>query len=407
MKKLLNKALCLFLAISVSISFCIGLVGCNDNNKLTPEQIEQILQARRDKVEAKMREQTSFIWKAGEDFTYTITGGKEFQIKAGEYYLGLPYSYSGNTLSSFLDYCSEPDENGVVTLSGVKSENVGRFNTANVGNDCSSAVCFAWATINASIKSGSENTKNMFVDNGYLRVGDYESNSSDINNTSITCNRNGDERIYKSYVELKKGDAVITRGDDAGHIRMVVSVDVKYDKNGNINPRLSKIVCLEQTKSNFGRSYYDEDLGVDVNIICGVDVEYTFFQLFRDGYLPITCKELRDASDIPSETISDSVKNANIDNLFTGEITSNYMIDKVKVEILDANGQALQTSIVFTTRYSYYKFEMKDFVELADYLIVGDKIDASTLESGEFFCKVTAYSITGKEFTVRNFNFTK
>ena len=406
MKNLVKKALSFLLVLTVSISVCVGLVGCNDGGKLTPEQIEQILQARRDKVESYMREQCEIIWKASEDFTYEITGGKEFNVKAGEYYLGLPYSYSGNTALSFLDYCSEPDEKGVVTLSGVKSENVGKFSTSNVGNDCSAALCFAWATINASIKNGSENTKYMCVDNGYLRVGEYTSNSSNIEGTQSVCKTNGKETMFKAYTELKKGDAIIHR-DGSGHVRMIVSIDVKYKPNGSIDPYLSKVICLEQTRSNFGQTYFNEELGVNVNIFCGVDVAYTFDRLFQDGYLPITCKELRDASDIPSETINDSVKNANIDNLFTGEITSNYMIDKVKVQILDANGQAVQTSIVFATRYSYYKFEMKDFVELSDYLIVKEKITPSILESGEYSCKVTAYSVTGKEFTVRNFNFSK
>ena len=406
MKNLFKKALSLLLVLAVSISVCVGLVGCNDTNKLTPEQIEQILSERRDTVECYMREQCTVLWKASEDVNYSIDGGKvTFAIKEGEYYLGLPYSYGGNTLDSFLDYCSERDEKSVPILSGVNEENFGNFGT-NIGNDCSSAVCLAWGTINASIKDGSENTKYMCVDNGYIRVGEYTSNSADVEGTQSVCKSNGQEKMFNAYTQLKKGDAIIRRMG-SGHVRMVVSIEVKRNSDGSINPFLSKVICLEQTRSFHGNAtYFDEELNAEVNVIGGVDVAYTFQALFQDGYLPITCKELRDASELPQESISDSVKNASINDLFSGEITSKYMITKVKVEITNSNGEVVQSLVKPAKRYSYYKFNMEDFVTTEENFMKG-KIDISSLEAGQYGCKVTVYTVTDKTFTTRNFTFQK
>ncbi len=402
MKKLLKKLLCVILATTLTLAVGIGFAGCNDGNQLTPEQIEQILEARRDKVEQYMRKQVSIVWKAGANITYSIdSGNKTFNIVEGQYYLGMPYSYGGKSLSTFQDWLSEPDEKGVATLQLTDDDVDAQGN--NFGNDCSSAVCLAWGTINASIKDGSENTRYMSVNNGYLRVGDYESDPTTIEGTKSVCMENGRETMFKAYAQLKKSDVVISR-NGSGHVRLIVSTEVKYKPDGSIDPYLSKIVCLEQTRSLFGQVYYNEELGEDLNYIGGVDVSYTFDRLFQDGYVPITCKELRDASDIPEENTTDSIKNPSIDDLFTGTITSEYMMEKVKVEICDANStvQSLSKNV---KRYSYYKFEMNDFV--AGESLMKGEIDISALESGEYTCKVTAYLVTGKEAIIRNFNFTK
>ena len=76
----------------------------------------------------------------------------------------------------------------------------------------------------------------------------------------------------------------------------------------------------------------------------GVDDQYTFTKLFKDGYLPITCDALVNA-DAPAEErwIKDSESTWDYSNILKGTFTSNKMIAYVTVTITDASGAVVAT----------------------------------------------------------------
>ena len=77
------------------------------------EEEEKLLQSRRDAVVDYMRDMLSVLWRADEDITYALPGGKPvFEIVKGRLYQGVPYAFTMGTKTSFLEYSIGVDENG-------------------------------------------------------------------------------------------------------------------------------------------------------------------------------------------------------------------------------------------------------------------------------------------------------
>ena len=357
-----------------------------------------------------MLDQVAIIWRAGEDFEYSATtNNKTIKVKKGELFLGMPYTYAGGTLDAFLEYKSETDDKGIPVISGLNSELLsGSASKSRVGNDCSSAVALSWASIGNSLNPKTTNTKNMTVNNGYLRVGEYVSNDDVIIGTASVCVNNGEQKMYSSYSELKKGDAVITRNVSSGHTRMITEVEVVYESKGVIDGENSKVTVLEQTSGNItgGKVYYDETLKEDVRVFTGLNVEYSFKALFGGGYLPITCKELIDPSPLEEEKVTDSISNPTIEDIFSGEISCNYFMDSIYISIINSSGEVVSHCVGRVPRANKSLYNMARFTEDDPSGFMG-KIDLSALPSGEYTCKVEVTTVTKKTFTVRNFNFSK
>ncbi len=405
MKKIIKLFALIF---SLILTFC--LVACGEPRELTEEE-KALLQARREIVLDYMQKQTSFYWRAGENFSYTVNhSGKDnlVNIVEGQIYLGLPYTYAGGTRDAFLEYASEPDEKGVYTISGLSGSALdGGTAYSRIGNDCSSAVYLAWSQVGNSVNpvklSGA--MKYFNKNNGFLPLGDYEIADDYTGSTYDVCNNNGKVVMYNSYAKLQKGD-VLFRRDTSGHSIMVKSVDIKYLDDGSVNPRESKVIYLEQTFGNLksDKSYFDETLGEYVNIICGVDQKTTFLSLFDERYLPITCKELIDPAIPSAPEIIDSIKTPSINNLFEGEIMSNWYMDSVYITISDSNGVDVQKCAGRIARFSQFTFKLSSFINDKLEGFFGN-IDLDSLDSGNYSCKVDVKLTTGKTFTIRNFDF--
>ena len=381
---------------------------------LSPE--EQILAERRDIVEAYMRQQATILWRSEEDVLYTLTSNvlpeesdesKQIQIVAGRIYQGMPYGYSTGTTSILTEFATgEPDSNGIYTLSGLTWEALsGGSGNPRIGNDCSAAVVLAWSQIGASVTAKS--TKSMCLDYGFLPVGDYEVIPSTNEPTSAVIAQNGPETMYAAYAQLQKGDAVVRRATGSGHAAMIVDVEVFYNEDGSIDPKLSYVTILEQTSTRAKSptaSYYHEVTGEPVYEICTVDNEWSFNYLLRKAYLPITCKELIDPSPLPEKTVTDSQTEFNKDTLLTGTLSSKWFIDAVTVTVTDSSGDTVQEAMAFPTRGQNHDFGLQKFVTDHPSAIRGS-IDPAALTSGNYHCTVTCRLTTGEEFTVRDFDF--
>jgi len=380
---------------------------------LSPE--EQILQERRDIVEAYMRQQATILWRPTEDILYTLArdvrpedspGNKTIQLVAGRLYRGLPYAYNTGTMDTFLEFAGEPDENGIYNISGLTWDVLsGGGPTARIGNDCSGSVELAWSQIGASITAKA--TRYMCEDFGFLRVGDYESEPSEFVLTNMIIGNNGLDKMYAAYAQLQKGDALVNYSPDGGHTVMAVDVNVVYKEDGSISPLDSYVTILEQTSTrvrNQKETLIHEKTGETIYLIGGVDVNFSFLYLMQKGYLPITCKELVDPSTIAPPEVTDSETVLNKDTLLTGTISCNWFIDTVTLTITDPAGNTVQKATGNTIRGSNHTFDLQQFVTENPNAIRGS-VDPSALASGNYHCTVVCRLTTGEEFTVRDFDF--
>ena len=385
---------------------------------LTPEEEAQILAQRRDIAEAHMRQIVSMIWRCEVDMQYTMnssvlpeTASENFTLRAGRLYRGLPYSFSGGSLNSWKDLISEPDENGVYTASDLNWQAFsGGSTVARFGTDCSGAVSQAWSQIGASTQF--QATASMTPSRGYLRVGQYVSSNTTIDDDDIK-NNNTDQTMYAAYAQLQKADALV----HDGHVRMAVSVDVVYEEDGvTINGEKSTVTILEQGRGPLRKDsyYYDETLGENVYEICGVDVVVTFQNLYSYGYRPITCDALIDATagtTVPAVTDSLSSENYSFANLLSGTLTTkNWAMDTVTMTITDKSGKTVQEAMITAPRStsdssaSRYKLPLSRFTTEAPTRMLG-YIAPDVLSVGDYHCELVCRLTTGQEFTVRDFDF--
>ena len=412
----MRKIISLLLALLILFS----LLGCgNGNNADIEAQNAQILAERRDRAESYMRSMATVLWRATEDITYsnnskctdpTLPGTKDLiYIKAGRLYRGIPYSHAAGGPNAFLEYATEPDEKGIHSISNLTWHPLTGSNaTARIGNDCASAVGLSWGLLGNSLLQDS-NTKYMTTDYGYLRVGEYISNSDAHTYTLPVCEENGYDVMAAAYAKLQKADGVVRRNkaDNNGHAMMVVSVHTEYTEDGSISGATSYITVLEQTSGYIEQQKfkYDAELGENVYTTYLIDNKYTFFDLFTLGYLPITCKELIDPSPVVEIGVTDSLTDHSIDNLMEGTLTSTRFIESVAIQIFDTSDNVLQQCSASPINRQLYTFDMQVFETDRPEVFRGN-LDFEALASGAYRCKVLCRLITGDEFVVRDFEFT-
>lgn len=414
----MKRIISLLLVFLIAFSF----FGCTTNSTNSAEEIAaqnaQILAERRDRAESYMRNMATILWRATEDINYsnnskctdpTVPGTKDLiYIKAGRLYRGLPYSHAAGGPNAFLEYAKEPDEKGIYSIDGLTWHPLTGSNaTARVGNDCASAVGLSWGQLGNSLAQDS-NTKYMTTDYGYLRVGEYTSNSDAHTYTLPVCEENGYDVMAAAYAKLQKADGVVRRNkaDNNGHAMMVVDVHVDFTEDGAISGTGSYITVLEQTSTHIEQQKftYDAELGENVYTTYLIDNKYTFFDLFSMGYLPITCKELIDPSPVVEPSVTDSFTEYTIDNLMEGTLTSTRFIESVTIQICDTS-EIVQQCTASPVNRKLYTFDMQVFETDRPEVFRG-KLDFDALASGTYQCNVLCRLITGDVFTIRNFEFT-
>ena len=371
---------------------------------LTAEE-QAILQDRRDTAESYMRAMATVLWRAGESVDY-YKGTGALHIEAGRLYRGVPYSYGSGTASAFASF-STGEENGVMQINGLTTDLMGRSDDGirRVGNDCSASIELSWGQVSTTIQASS--TKLMIPDNGFLRVGEYKANDTDNTGTKAKCDENGPVVMFEAYSQLQKADAVLRRTDNYGHVMMVTSIHVERNAKGNVDGNASYVTVLHQTNGYMEEEAkeFDEALGEDVYQIFGIDEQMSFFELFKIGYIPITCKELVDPSaPVPEAQVTDSVANPSIDDLFVGEFTANYFVSMVNVTIADASGNAVQTARAFGNRSNIYVFDLAEFTTNPSRTI--GELDISKLAAGTYTCTYDIELANGYSTIIRQIEFT-
>jgi len=356
-----------------------------------------------------MHKQISILWTSDTSFDYSIPAKRDndFSVVAGRVYEGLPYSFGHSAVNSFLEYAVGQDEKGIYSLSGLKAGAFhGNVPDARLGTNCSSAVALAWSQIGASITT--LGTFNMCEANGYLPVGDYENEVERNTSTAGVIAKNGAEVMYACYAQLMPADCVLKTKETGGtHTMLVEAVDVVYREDGSIDPFNSYVIVLDQVSSQFkaGVHEWNEELGVEIYRIGGRSRTVFFQTLLKNGYIPLTCRELRDPSPLPEPEITDTETTFNKDNLLKGTLSCNWWIDAVTIIITDSTGAEIQKAAVTAIAYNARTVDMQQFVTEHPDAIRGS-MDPAALASGNYHCTVVVRLTTGEEFTVRDFDFT-
>ena len=369
------------------------------------------LEQRREAVADEMRAMMTVLWTPDRDITYTITGlgagSATVALKKGTIYQGMPYTNGCGSRGSFLSYATAQN-NGVYTLSGLTADILSGDAVPRIGNSCSSALFWAWGKVSNSISF--TNTKMMTETYGCLKVGNYAFEGKDYgSNKSVDiCAANGEQVMFAAYAQAQMADGMVRRTGSGGHAIMVIDVQVTYNADGTIDGNASTATIIDQTETDELNQTTTYIPGVgEVVVFQTVDRVRTFAQLYKSGYLPVTCKELVDSSPLASATVADCTNSPNVDNMFTGTIQASYRISMVTVTIYDQSGKAVQEAMCYGKPAELYKLKLSRFVADAEQPAIQGKVDVDALPAGTYRCKYTCQMSTGDNIVFRDFTITK
>ena len=404
----MKKLICFLMAVLV-LAGCLCACGVK-----TEEPTEDIIAQRRQMALDHMREELSFYWTCDVELPYYRgrTGLLEFTYQPGRIYRGIPYTGSGGTKETFLRYTQSTDERGVHALSGFAiNEETGEYAVSQLGSDCSTSVFNAWNQFASSIRGDKRNTKSMTVNNGYLRVGSYESDPDENADTQKTCRENGEQVMFEAYSQLQPADAVVHNDNGSGHAMLVVSVEVKRNqKNGEILGNTSFVTVMDQTSGNLAddTKVFDENIGAEVYPIGNLEKAYSFAQLYKSGYLPITCKELVDPSPVDEtlELVEGEQKGDDLAAVLNANtLESSRAINLITLTVTDGAGNEVVKCDHVPKGANANTFPLSLFLTEPSHLFKGAL--ASDLPSGSYGLCCEVLTITGKtqswdwEFTVK------
>jgi hypothetical protein len=196
-----------------------------------------------------------------------------------------------------------------------------------------------------------------------------------------------------------------------GHAILVKRVIFGYT-DGVIDYNKSYVIFYEQNVS------YEEKgnaNGIVSLSSCESSATMYFSTLFNLGYIPMTCAELADENcTVEASVVTDTLASTEFDknSVTQGQITANYYISKVSMEITDSEGN-VQTFTRYRDETNPKSVDMSWFaqtyaVEYADIEIYKNNVlDLESLPSGTTNCKVTVYLGNGHSEVVRDFDFVK
>ena len=274
------------------------------------------------------------------------------KFEAGSKFRGLIYSNGNSGLNDFLSALTNgvlsPDSNARPIVSDYVQID---WNTIP-GNQCTSSMYAAFQ----KVMSGKINTlrsnnrfillgsKDIYSDFAYKRGQD----------TRNYTDAYGAEVMYESYALVKAGDPMYKRERLYGHGRMALEdAHVERDTNGHIDPDKSYITLIEQTdtrESSMNANYVSDNDGYDSTY--WVRHKYTFARLVNDDamfFRPVDF--ITNETETPyiglttattKQALTDTDNNGKITFYGMGQIETNYMIRRVKVEFVK-NGNVVKT----------------------------------------------------------------
>ena len=279
----------------------------------------------------------SVRWSVPGDLIYNKTGSlsqKTFHYDADTTYAGLFYSSSSTGLFQFLEYYDY--ETGRICYPGDTEEL-----KETLGASCADALLWGLTAVCNSV-TGPYYPACMVYKNGYLPVGnytyDYDIESFNFLPTPQIIKDNGNDVMVDAYAKVKPGDMITST--TVNHAAMVISYPlVKYKKDGSVDLNKSFITVQDQ-RGGVGSEFYEREEGSEIIRYSGcVSVEYTFANLLKKGFLPVTTAEFAGTKPYEACTVSIDKKNCKtIDQLRSATISSNYPLAVVNLIVADQFG---------------------------------------------------------------------
>ena len=176
---------------------------------------------------------------------------------------------------------------------------------------------------------------------GTLPVGEYDFEAG--METDQIRDLNGEQKLAESYAKLYMGDAILQRTRAAGgHIRLVAQTPVVYRRqDGTIDLDNSYMLTHEQG----GNGGPARALG-GWNSTWLTNHRYTFRDLYKTHYIPITIRELREGIR-PRAKLEQQVTGIN-----TGRVSSNWRIISTTAKVLEGERE-IWSDTVFTAVHPF------------------------------------------------------
>lgn len=313
------------------------------SDPLTQADIDAIPIAKQGMTEDQLRQicidfmqlQLSFLWTPNQSVDYESYADKPAQIKIRVVYGGMPYvSYTTNALYHLMHYYDETT--GIMDIAAM-----GKNAPEIMGNQCSGNSFWGWARVCNTMDWGG--THFITPAHGAVLVGPYRYDTSRINNfhasatfTADVCKDNGEQIMFQSYAATKKADGLVRYDPNVGgHVMMVTEVHV--EKKGDlIDGANSYLNIQDQAPSRTTVKVNNQSVQMQI----GHARKFSFDQLFSEGYLPFTLKELIGQDPVEDATATYSHKETSItfDQLNNSTITANYAIAHINMTIRDKDG---------------------------------------------------------------------
>jgi hypothetical protein len=308
-------------------------------------------------------------------------------------------------------------KDGVYEVSLTKELLSGASPYARLGADGVDALFWAWGSVSSQVKFTSIAT--MIPANGVEYVGTYKipetafgADGTFTGETAAVTAHNGENTMFASYGAMKPGDALITNIESLDRAAMVVSVNLKYKADGTtIDPNASTVTLLEQTPANLiayeALSQVEKDAITSV-AIGGVDVVYTFRELFEEGALPVSCADYGHDNVMPGVWTYAGLYVFTKSSVYSGTIQCGRRLSYVTLQILDEEGNAAITAYGFPgesdIKSNMFTYAISTLDDTAEANRRYGVVSTSSLKKGSTYrVLVTGLVTTGETVTLRDF----
>jgi hypothetical protein len=181
---------------------------------------------------------------------------------------------------------------------------------------------------------------------------------------------------------------------------------VRYS-DGGIDPSKSYIIIQDQaagisTTSEF--NVFNED-GINVSYTGRLNVKWTFLDLFKSNYIPVTTKEFAGVEPYAQPEVKINNTVTDFETLYSADITSIYPMSMIKVMAKKSTGRETELFHFYVDRYDVGTGLARN------YKMSGVRLDidgaVKELVAGDYTITLEATDSTGAVFNLATFNYSK
>ena len=340
----------------------------------------------RDVIVDYMRKQSSIEWVCREDFSVSEKWdhwGIALDFKKGQTYYGIPYA---DTKVSYIQF-----QNALVD--GTYTAKSSSWKTV-YGVQCISSIMNSIQQFDPTVAGTSNEMMPGTKEFQAVICGDYKIPKSPKRTLDIK-EANGEEVMYKAYMQLQKGDIIMTRDTlkSTSHFRVLVEDPTVYtNATGKVIPSRCSVKTIEQTNA------FDSQRTDGVKTTWFVDHIYSFTKLYETNYIPLTLESYskpRSEMEVPYIALDKELDPEVLaKKSFDNTVVSNFPIRYIDIEIINESGTVVsklpKINMPNTREIELKKYMTTVFKDLESgkkYTLVlsaGIAIDSCELDRAEF-----------------------